>query len=131
MFMTFEELQECIKKAEENGACSEELDIMKTVLSIEEFFSHPKCAYWLYWYAAKVMENRWLEAEEIIKNDSKWAFEYSFNVIRGRFTAAEEVIKQDYFYAYWYAIDVIKGRWPEAEDVLCRILILHIVMLKL
>jgi len=119
-FLTFTELQECIRKADENGACSENLSILKDLTSIEEFFDHPNCTFWLYWYAAKVMKNRWLEAEEVIKRDPKWACLYALNVIKGRWTEAEDVIKNDPKWAYDYAKRIIKGRWVEAEDAIFR-----------
>ena len=109
MFMTFKDLQECIQKAEENAACEYEITIIKELNSIEEFFNHPKCLYWLYWYTTKVIKGRWLEAEEVIKTDPEYSYWYSRDVIKGRWTEAEEVIKTDPEFSYRYAKDVMGG----------------------
>ncbi len=81
LFLTFPELQDCIKKAKEHNACSDELSNLKDLISIEEFFEHPKCAFWLCWYADNILHRRWTEAEDYLKSDPWWFEMYQIDVI--------------------------------------------------
>jgi len=87
-------LKEAIANAEKASACKEDLDDIKSLGSIEAVLKHKKAAYWLYWYALRIIEGRWPEAEEYIKKDSVWA--------------------------YWYAREIIKDRWHEAEEYIMK-----------
>jgi len=120
MFLTFPELQECIKKAEESRACSDELGILNSLTSIQEFFDHPKCPFWLYWYARNIINGRWLEAEPFINKNVEYSYWYARWVIKGRWVEAETVIRTYPDWAYRYARYVIKGRWPEVEYIISK-----------
>mgnify|MGYP000341221433 CR=1 FL=1 len=71
-----------------------------------------------YRYAARILKERWPEAEEIIMRDPHVARLYADIVINGRWPEAEEIIRKKPEPAYAYAKNVIKGEWPEAEDVI-------------
>lgn len=92
MLMTLNDLKGFIQRAEVEGACEEDIEALKELKTIEEFFNHNKCPYWLYWYTYNVLKERWSEAEPTILKSS--------------------------FHSYFYAKDIIKGRWPEAEDTI-------------
>ena len=103
-------LEKVIEKAREARACKEELDIIKSLDSIENVLSHKRAAYWLYWYTLEVIRGRWSEAEEYIMKDPKWAYYYANYIIKNRWPEAEKYIIEDLEWAYWYTRDVIKDR---------------------
>jgi len=40
--------------------------MIKSLGSIEAVLKHENAAYWLYWYALRIIKGRWPEAEEYI-----------------------------------------------------------------
>lgn len=73
-------------------------------------------------FAQFVMQDRWPEAEQIIKEDPHWAAKYVLNVINRdepkppiRWEEAEDSIMKDPWGAYRYATDILRKKWPEAE----------------
>ncbi len=69
-------------------------------------------------YSCFVLERRWPEAEEIIKEDPFYSYLYALNVIKGRWPEVEKIIMEDPESALFYALNIIKGRWPEAEEAI-------------
>jgi len=59
-------LKEAITNAEKAYACKEDLNMVKSLGSIEAVLKHENAAYWLYWYALRIIKGRWPEAEEYI-----------------------------------------------------------------
>jgi hypothetical protein len=66
-------------------------------------------------YARYVLENRWPEAEEMLKKDPYYAYVYADTVVQGRWEEAEETIAKRPEIALRYAQDVLKGAFPLAE----------------
>lgn len=66
-------------------------------------------------YAVEIINGRWNEAEDFIKNYPNYATYYAKDAIKGRWIEAENSIKTHTESTYHYAKDVIKGRWIEAE----------------
>ena len=116
--LTFDQLQDCIDKAETFEACSQNIMKLRSFNTIEDFLTDANSSYWTYWYVKHIIKHRWPEAEEVIRRDPEWAYRYAVSIIQGRWPEAEDVIRQDPQYAYYYARDVTKGRWPEAEEVI-------------
>ena len=110
-------LSKLISKAEENGACQEELDKLLSFNSIEEALKSNKAPYWCYWYAAEVIQGRWIEGEPVILTSARYSYWYALDVIKGRWLEAEPIILTDANFSYWYALDVIKGRWLARSGV--------------
>ena len=102
MKITFEQIQKMIQRAEKHNACNQQLNILKSLKTIDEFLNHSKAPYWLYWYAKNIIKDRWPEAEEYIKINPRWAYWYASNIIKGRWLEAEEYIKKDPEWAYCY-----------------------------
>jgi hypothetical protein len=118
MFFTMNQIQEFIKNAEEHGACSYHLKLIKECSSLEEVLSHPRVPYWAFWYAKNVFEGRWEEMEDIIKTSPEDSYFYAKNIIKGRWLEAEETINTSPEDSYFYAKNIIKGRWLEAEETI-------------
>jgi len=106
-----------IALAEEQGACDEEMKVIRSMSGWEEFWVHPRAPKWAYWYAKHILEGRWPDAENVIMTNTRWAYWYARHIIHGRWREAEPVFMTDPRWACWYASN-IKGRWPEAEDVI-------------
>ena len=58
------------------------------------------------------------KCEKEAMEDPEEAYYYARKIIEGRWYQAELTIMKNPWYAYWYAREVIKGRWPEAEPVI-------------
>ena len=109
---------EAVALAEENGACYDDMEIIRSMSSCEEFWAHPKAPKWAYWYAKHILEGRWTEAEKVIITNTMWAYWYARDIIRGRWPEAEPVFRKDPEVAYWYSRNILRCRWPEAERVI-------------
>ena len=77
-----------------------------------------------YLHAKNIVKGRWLEGEDIIKNDPRYAYWYAKYIIKGRWVEIEDIIRTDPYYAYLYAKYIIKGRLPENmhNSMLCHAL---------
>ena len=69
-----------------------------------------------YYEAKKVYKEtgkRSPELEDIIKNDAECAHHYALNVIQDRWVEAEDVIVTDVMFTFCYAFAIIKGKLPD------------------
>ena len=114
MKLTEENYEVMLERAENEGACPEDIETLHD-LSFGEALNHPQTPYWAYFYANRVIMGRWPEAEKYIKTNPVWAYFYANRVIMGRWPEAEKYIKTNPVWAYLYVNRVIMGRWPEAE----------------
>ena len=71
-------LKVLIKKAIEIYACDYSIKTLKSLgdVTLDDIKNHPKSPEWAFWYAECVIEGRWPEAENIIKNNPKWDYMY-------------------------------------------------------
>ena len=83
-----------IALAEEQGACNDDMAVIRSMSGWEEFWAHPHAPYWSCWYVKDVIKGRWPDAENVIMKDPVFAFWYASN-IKGRWPEAEEVIRSD------------------------------------
>jgi hypothetical protein len=58
--------------------------------------------------------------EHIFKQNARDAFFYAWRILNDRWLEAEPIILQDSYASYWYAKDIIKGRWLEAEPTIMK-----------
>jgi len=73
-----------------------------------------------YLYAFYVLGKPWPEAENVIKKNPKGAYKYVNNILGIRWPEAEPYIMKDPESAFSYAKKFIKGRWPEAEPYIAK-----------
>ena len=115
---TISDIKKLIEKARDAGACEEEIVNISCLETAEEVYAHPSAAYWAYWYANYVLEDRFIEGEALIKTDKRWACWYAKNVLKSRWSEAEGVIRESPEWACWYSKNIIQARWIEAEGVI-------------
>ena len=77
-------LSDALGAAVAAGACAAEMRVLRSLakpgLTLADLLSHPRAAYWAFWYARDVINGRWPEAEATIASDPAWAFLYARNV---------------------------------------------------
>lgn len=78
--LTQDQLNKMIERAREAGACEDELEFIES-LAIKEILTHPDLPHWCGWYAYKVLEQPWPEAEDVIRIDPDAAASYAFYIL--------------------------------------------------
>lgn len=126
--ITFENIQMLIEEAIKIDACDDNIQILKSLKTTDEFINHPDAPYWCFWVADNLLNKRWKEAEYIIARDFSCACEYASYIIGERWDAVENNlhlvsknnIRDSAGSCYYYAKDCIRGRWEKAEPIILQ-----------
>jgi len=114
------DLFELVACARQAGACESALVDFEPISSMAEALDHERAAFWLSWYAHRILRARWVEAEPVISRDPECAYLYALYVVRGRWEEAETTIGSDPRWACAYARDVTRSRWLDVETVIAK-----------
>jgi len=71
-------------------------------------------------YAEKVLQERFIEGEEVIKTSASQTYLYAKDVIKGRWKEGEDTLSKDAHYAVKYAANVLFGRFPKGENEIAK-----------
>lgn len=96
-----EKLQMLIKRAEMAGACSDGIEIVRSLGTIEKVLACSRAPRWACWYAKNVYY-RDPDFEEIIMKQPRLAFYHARYFIKNRWPEAEPFIASDPYWASRY-----------------------------
>lgn len=126
--ITFENIQTLIKRAIEIDACQDDILILQSLKTVDEFINHQEAPYWCFGVADNLLYKRLKQAEYIIARDFSCACEYALYIICERWDGVEDnlqnVLENNNIefpgLCYNYAKFCIRGRWERAEPLIIK-----------